>query len=188
MLINKDLDYWYALLCSEPSPDQPAHEGCVHAGILQQTQDGEAINLIGNTCSGFEEIGKMADTQTRTLLNTFSYAFLPVNGAYYIFKKIMQQIVNCEKEMLSVRDVVEEEDYMSFNEWLSVSVASYVAGDDEQLLSKFRRKTQSRTSNEVDQLGNMNADILVTTAIIEFFSSKTRNLHAYNRTTCTSLE
>ena len=68
---------------------------------------------------------------------------------------------------MSVRDIIEEEDYVPFNEWLSASAANYITEDDEQLLAKLWRNMQSRTPNKVEQLGNANADILVTAALIE---------------------
>ena len=51
----------------------------------------------------------------------------------------MQQIDYCKEETMSVGDIIEEEDYIPINEWLSVSVANYIAGDDKQFLAKFRR-------------------------------------------------
>ena len=69
--------------------------------------------------------------------------------------------------MLSVSNFVKEEDYFSFNKWLSVSAVKHVAGDNEQLLAKFWRNMQSRTPEEAGWLENADADILTTTALIE---------------------
>ena len=43
----------------------------------------------------------------------------------------MQQIDHFEEDALSVSNFIEEEDYIPFNEWLSVSGANHDAGDDE---------------------------------------------------------
>ena len=107
----------------------------------------------------------------RMLLSMLSHAFLRVDKACYAFKKIMQQIDHCKEEMLSARDVIEEEDCVPFNEWLSVSAANYAAEDDEQLLAKFRRNMHLRTPQEVGQLGNANSDVLATAALIELLVS-----------------
>ena len=91
----------------------------------------------------------MSDAQTRILLSMSSHAFLPVDSACYAFDKIMQQIDHCEEETMPIGDIIEEEDYIPFNEWLSASAANHIVGDDKQLLAKFRRNMQSRTSVEV---------------------------------------
>ena len=49
----------------------------------------------------------------------------------------MQQIDHSEEDVLSVSDFFEEEDYVPFNEWLSVSESTHIVGDNEQLLAKF---------------------------------------------------
>ena len=60
----------------------------------------------------------------------------------YAFKKITQNIDYSKEDMLSISNLIEEEDCIPFNEWLSVSAANHVAGDDEQLLAKFQRNMQ----------------------------------------------
>ena len=60
-----------------------------------------------------------------------SHAFLPAGRGYHAFKKIMQLIDHGKEDMLSVSSFIEEEDYVPFNEWLSVSTANYIVGDDK---------------------------------------------------------
>ena len=79
----------------------------------------------------------MLDSQTRILLSVYSHAFLPVDGACYVFDRIMQQIDHYEEETMSVGDIIEEKYYIPFNEWSSVSIANHIVGDDKQLLAKF---------------------------------------------------
>ena len=42
---------------------------------------------------------------------------------------------------MSVRDVIEEEDFIPFNKCLSISTAKHIAGDNKQLLANIRRNT-----------------------------------------------
>ena len=91
----------------------------------------------------------MPDAQAIILFSTFSYTFLLANRACDALGRVLIRVDVSNKENMSAKDTIAEEKFTPSNEWLSTSAATYVAGDDKQLLANLRRNMQSRTPEEI---------------------------------------
>ena len=62
-----------------------------------------------------------------------------------MFQSILDSVDEGEDKVFCNQDILREEDIEPFIEWLLMSSAKYVAGDDETTLTKLRRNAQSLT-------------------------------------------
>ena len=67
------------------------------------------------------------------LFSLFSYCFLLADICYDIFLEVFKRIEAVPGDVVFNNNIVQEEEFSLLVEWLLVSVAKYLAGDDVNL-------------------------------------------------------
>ena len=97
----------------------------------------------------------------------FSYSFLSEDICYNIFKDIFQRIDKISNNAVFNNKMVDEEEFSPLMEWLLISIAKYLAEDDEYLEAIIHRNIQSLTPQTASMYSNLRVDALAVAVLIK---------------------
>ena len=169
-VINGELDYACTSTLSVPSIDQPGCGGCVYTGTCKWTVDSRALQVINRACSAmrFNQLKTLSDAHVRMVISLFSHCFITAELSYGTFDHCLTCKMDPQQgEVKHNEELLTSDEVSEFIEWMLISAAHYLVGDDETLLSRLRRDIQSLTPEDTGRLGNMRVDMLAAMALFE---------------------
>ena len=150
-MINRKIDYLCMLIVSLPSIHQPGYRGYAHAGVCKLTVDSRALEVINRAYSAmrFECMQEMLDAYTRMLFSLCSDCSTSGDVCFYSFSGwLINRIEPDNSEIEFDKDLLFTDDVSDFIEYLLITIAEYAASNNEALLSRLCRDTQSITLEE----------------------------------------
>ena len=101
------------------------------------------------------------------LFSLFSHCLINGEMSCDIFQRILDKIDLFEEEIVCNENILSEDYFDPFTEWLLIATVKYIANNDEATLAKSHRNMQSITPKDSGGFGSAKVHTLAATAFIE---------------------